>query len=129
MRAAATFWLLTLLAGAGCGSASQQARDAAETDPDKYRVVLENERVRVLRYHDNPGDATKLHHHPDFVLYALAPFRRRIELLDGRTRERDFQAGDVIWVPAETHVGRNTGQVDTDVLIVELKEPSAGESR
>jgi hypothetical protein len=28
-------------------------RDPVVTDGDKYSVVLENERVRVLRYHDN----------------------------------------------------------------------------
>ena len=31
-------------------------RDAVVTDPDKYSVVSENERVRVLRNHDKPGD-------------------------------------------------------------------------
>jgi hypothetical protein len=31
-------------------------QDAIETDGDKYSVVLENERVRVLKYHDKPGD-------------------------------------------------------------------------
>ena len=33
-------------------------QDAVVTDGDKYSVVLENERVRVLRYHDKPGDRT-----------------------------------------------------------------------
>jgi hypothetical protein len=33
-------------------------QDPVETDGDKYSVVLENERVRVLRYHDKPGDRT-----------------------------------------------------------------------
>ena len=34
------------------------AKDPLVTDGDKYSVVLENERVRVLRYHDKPGDRT-----------------------------------------------------------------------
>ena len=28
------------------------ADDAVKTDPDKYKIVLENERVRVLEYRD-----------------------------------------------------------------------------
>ena len=32
--------------------------DPAETNPDAYTVVFENERVRVLRYHDAPGHRT-----------------------------------------------------------------------
>ena len=52
------------------------ADDAVTTDPDKYKVVLENERVRVLEYRDKPGQKTSMHTHPDFVLQALAPFKR-----------------------------------------------------
>ena len=33
-------------------------QDAVETDGETYSVILENERVRVLRYHDKPGDRT-----------------------------------------------------------------------
>lgn len=32
--------------------------DPTITDPDKYRVVFENERVRVLEYRDEPGQRT-----------------------------------------------------------------------
>jgi hypothetical protein len=50
------------------------ARDPTETDPDKYKVVFENERVRVLEYRDGPGDRTP-HRHPDSVTYTLGPSR------------------------------------------------------
>ena len=30
--------------------------DPTQTDPDKYAVIFENERVRVLEYKDRPGD-------------------------------------------------------------------------
>ncbi|HVO66964.1 MAG TPA: hypothetical protein VMT12_10810 [Syntrophales bacterium] len=43
-------------------------QDPLVTDGDKYSVVLENGRVRVLRYHDKPGDRTLKHAHPDYVL-------------------------------------------------------------
>jgi hypothetical protein len=46
------------------------APDPVVTDGDKYTVVLETERVRVLRYHDTPGDRTLPHAHPDYVVYA-----------------------------------------------------------
>jgi hypothetical protein len=49
-------------------------QDPVVTDGDKYSVVLENERVRVLRYHDKPGDRTFPHYHPDYVLYAESSF-------------------------------------------------------
>jgi len=101
--------------------ASAATADPAESDPTLYQVVFENERVRVLRYHDRPGDRTSMHHHPDFVLLALGPFRRRLTFPDGTIRERAFRAGEVAWNGAQSHAGENIGDTDTDVLIVELK--------
>ena len=34
------------------------SRDPAVTDGDKYKVVLENDRIRVLEYRDSPGQRT-----------------------------------------------------------------------
>jgi hypothetical protein len=67
-------------------------QDAVETDGDKYSVVLENERVRVLEYHDKPGDRTSQHSHPDYVLYAVSSFKRRLTFPDGRKQEVDVKA-------------------------------------
>lgn len=111
------------------GAAKGALPSPTETDPDKYKVILDNERVRVFRYHDEPGAKTRLHHHEAFTLYALGPFKRRLTFADGTTKEREFKAGDVIWMEAQDHVGENTGTTSTDVLIVELKEPGTGSSQ
>lgn len=100
------------------------ARDAVETDGDKYSVVLENERVRVLRYHDRPGDRTSQHAHPDYVVYAESSFRRRLTFPDGRMQEIDVKAGGVVWMKGHVHIGENIGDTHTDVIMVELKETS-----
>lgn len=92
-----------------------------DTDPDKYSVALENERVRVLRYHDVPGAKTRAHHHPDSVLIAGSAFTRRLTFPDGSTKERTFKTGDLMWVPAQSHVGENVGSSETTVLLVECK--------
>jgi hypothetical protein len=49
---------------------------ASISNPDHYKVVFENERVRVLEYSDQPGDSTTPHEHPDSVMYTLTSFRR-----------------------------------------------------
>ena len=98
------------------------APDPTVSDGDKYHVVLENEYVRVLRYHDEPGQKTHPHHHPNaFIMYALAPFRRKLTFPDGRVRERVFAAGEADWVPAQTHSGENTGSAPTEGLLIEVK--------
>ncbi|MDD2266379.1 hypothetical protein [Sulfuricurvum sp.] len=100
------------------------AQDAVETDGDKYKVILENEKIRVLEYNDKPGDKTHQHHHPAFMLYALEPFKRKLTFPNGKQVEREFKKGEVIWMEEQVHVGENTGKTDTHVLIVEMKPPN-----
>lgn len=97
------------------------ALDSVVTDSDKYRVLFENEKVRVLEYSDQPGEKTHQHHHPAFVLYALSPFERKITLPDGKVIMRNFNAGDVIYSEQQTHIGENVGQTPTHVILVEMK--------
>ena len=98
-------------------------RDPAATNPDLYRVIMENDRVRVLEYRDRPGDRTTPHGHPDSVMVTLSSFRRR--LIDGdRSVDVDLTDGLVRWLSAQEHAGENIGDTETHVIFVELKEPS-----
>lgn len=97
-------------------------QDPVISDGDKYKVIMENDQVRVLDYLDKPGEKTSMHHHPDFVLYALSSFKRKLTLGNGDTIIREFKTGDVLWSPAQTHIGENIGETDTHVIIIELKD-------
>jgi beta-alanine degradation protein BauB len=97
------------------------ADDPVHTDGDKYKVKIDNDRVRVLEYKDLPGEKTNQHNHPAFVLVALSPFRRKITLPDGKAMIREFKAGDVFWSDAQTHVGENVGEWPTHVMMIEMK--------
>ena len=102
--------------------------DPTSTDPDKYRVVFENERVRVLEYRDEPGQKTSPHGHPDSVMVTLSSFERRLVAQDGTSRDVSLSPGEVRWLEAQTHSGENIGASPTHVVFVELKEapPSRG---
>jgi hypothetical protein len=97
------------------------ARDPVVTDGDKYKVVLENDRVRVLEYRDKPGQRTSPHYHPDYVLCSLSSFTRKFILSGGREAVRDVRPGDVVFGKAQSHIGENVGSTDTYVLLIELK--------
>jgi beta-alanine degradation protein BauB len=105
-----------------------RAQDPAKTDSDKYKVVLENERVRVLEYRDKPGDKTTMHAHPDFLVVARSAFKRQLTLPGGKTVVREFKPREVMWTDAHSHIGENVGDTDTHVLIFELKEPRKAQS-
>ena len=103
-------------------------KDPVVTDPQLYRVVWENERVRVLEYRDGPGDSTHPHVHPDSVMVTLSSFQRVISA-GGREAPVDLEAGQVRWLDAQEHQGRNVGQTATHSVFIELKEPRPGAAR
>ncbi|HZK50697.1 MAG TPA: cytoplasmic protein, partial [Actinomycetota bacterium] len=75
--------------------------DPTQSDPDKYRVVFENERVRVLEYRDEPGAKTRPHSHPDSVMITLSGFDRRL-IMGDQNREVTLEPAEVRWLDAQT---------------------------
>lgn len=103
------------------------SQDPVVSNPSLYRVVMENERVRVLEYRDRPGERTTPHRHPDSVMITLSSFRRRLHA-GGTSRDVAMEAGTTAWLAAQEHAGENIGETETHVMFVELKESgSAGE--
>ena len=101
--------------------------DPTQTDPDRYKVIFENDRVRVLEYRDRPGDRTSPHGHPDSVMYTLSSFERRL-IKGDQHRDVQLDAGQVVWIAAQEHAGENIGTTESHSIFVELKEPGPGSS-
>ncbi|MCK6431283.1 MAG: hypothetical protein L6Q72_19680 [Burkholderiaceae bacterium] len=124
--------ILALFAALGVGREAL-AQDAVTADPRSFRVVLENDRVRVLEYKSGPGLGVcgqGMHYHPDRVTVSLTGAKVRIANADGRTVVRDIPPGHVFFAPAETHATENIGGAGARTYIVELKgegwKPSTG---
>ena len=64
--------------GRRSATSGSPASGAPATNPDHYRPIFENARVRVLEYTDLPGDVTTPHDHPDSLMYTVSSFRRRL---------------------------------------------------
>lgn len=86
-------------------------------------MLFENDRVRVLAYSDTPGTVSTPHRHPDSVMVTLSSFNRRLSMGE-RSFDTAQPAGTAVWLAAQEHFGENTGDTDTRVIFVELKEPS-----
>lgn len=96
--------------------------DAMQAAPDVHRVLLENDRVRVLEYRLRPGDRGDLHAHPDNVVYHLeGRFTARSTSPDGDAREFDVEPDMCLWSPASAHVFESIGGEEARGLIIELK--------
>lgn len=119
--------LLALLASLGAADAAQ-AQDAAAVQPRAYRVVLENDKMRVLEFISRPGMGvcgTGIHSHPAHLSIALSAAKVRVKTGEGKTFVGENKLGDVFWSEAETHETENITGKDVRALMVELKAPTA----
>jgi len=104
------------------------AQDPVPLYPENYKVLLENDRVRVMEFTLRQGATEDFHSHPAAVTYVLSPFKIRFTFPDGRTIVREAKAGDVLYGEAVTHSPLNIGDTDARGIIVEMKVPAAKSS-
>ena len=100
---------------------STAAQDPVPRYPENYKVLLENDRVRVLDFQLKKGAKEDFHAHPAAVTYVLAPFKIRFTFPDGATRIREAKAGDLFYGDALTHASENIGDTDAHGLLIEMK--------
>jgi len=98
------------------------AATAPTVPPKGHRVLLENDKIRVLDMRIRPGQATGMHSHPPCVVYALSAARVRFSLPDGTSREVDTPQGAATWSQGGWHDVENIGETDDWGIIVELKD-------
>jgi quinol monooxygenase YgiN/quercetin dioxygenase-like cupin family protein len=97
------------------------AQDPVPLYPQNYKVLLENDRVRVLDFQLKKGAKEDFHAHPAAVTYVITAFKIRFTFPDGSTRIREAKAGDVFYGDALTHASENIGDTDAHGLLVEMK--------
>src|SRR5262245_48756398 len=110
----------------GCYSARGEGQDPLKIYPENYKVIVENEHVRVLDFQLKKGAKETTHMHPAHVVYVLTGFKIRFTFPDGNTAIRETKDGDVLYSDAVAHASENIGQTDASGILVELKS-SAGQ--
>jgi quercetin dioxygenase-like cupin family protein len=96
-------------------------QDATDVAPDIYKVLFENERLRLLEVRMAPGAESALHAHPDYLVYALAGGKVKLTAGSGESAEVDINQGDTMWRDAEEHSALNVGETELVAIFVELK--------
>jgi beta-alanine degradation protein BauB len=97
------------------------AQDPVKIAPDKYKVILNNDKVRVLEVRLKPGDKSAMHSHPNYVIYSFTNSTVKFTFKDGKTADVKTKAGECMWRNAESHAVENTGKNEVHVLNIELK--------
>src|SRR5919108_6572660 len=85
------------------------AQDVVKVAPEAYKVLFENDRVRVLEYRIKPGERDAMHSHPAYLIYPFTSAKAKFTFPDGKTIEREGEAGQVMWHETETHAIENVG--------------------
>lgn len=95
--------------------------DAAREDPEHTTLILEDDRVRVLRTRVAPGDTAPIHGHGERVTVILEGDRMRTTKEGGGPSESDVKTGDTsIGMPVR-HSATNVGKIVHDAITIELK--------
>ncbi len=105
--------------------AEEPIPDPAAVYPNNYRVLLENDCVRVMDFRLRAGDSERPHRHPAHVLYVLEGFEIEFTFPDGTKGMRAAKAGDVLFSNPVVHSPLNVGGTDAHGILVELKNPAA----
>ena len=103
-------------------------QDPVPIYPENYKVIMENDRVRVLDFQLKKGAKENAHSHPAHVVYVITGFKIRFTFPDGSTRIRETNSGDVLFSEAVIHASENIGDTDAHGILVELKTPPSGET-
>src|SRR5437764_5274986 len=93
------------------------ATDAATAAPNVYRVLFENERVRLLEARVKPGDSSTLHAHPNYPIYTLEDGKVTFTSASGDTVDVDLKAGQTMWREAEEHAAKKPGSTEVVALL------------
>jgi len=102
------------------------AQDPLSMYPENYRVLLENDRVRVLDFRLARGAREQMHTHPAHLAVFLEEFTIRFTLPDGSHPLREGRPHQVSWSDGVTHASENIGTSDAHGILVELKELACG---
>ena len=106
-------------------AAPAAAQDPTETDSKHYKIVLENEDVRVLHITYGAGETSVMHEHPDAVFVSTTSNRMRMHLPDGSSVEMEINANEPMWTPAGPHRPENLSDNAISGYLIELKHSSA----
>jgi len=113
------FFAIAIVCLAGSAALAQ---DPVKVDPKHYKVLMENDQVRVLHIHYGPHEKSVMHFHPDSVVVYVTDIHGKFNFPDGKSTDASGNAGDTLKTPAVTHLPENTGDKAFDAVLVEFKK-------
>ena len=95
------------------------SRHPTKAAPEVFKVLFENERVRVVELNVKKGTRLGMHKHPAYFAYAVTPFDYKSTSEGGKTERRKVKKSGVDWSEGESHSVEF--MAPARALVVELK--------
>ncbi len=122
----ATVVFSLLITTYGVHSKSVEAKegvDPVEVSPETYKVILDNDYIRVLEISAKPGDRDEMHSHPVNAWYAVEGAKIRLHTPDGDSKDVDITPGTANFQDSiDMHSMENIDDTDLKLIMVELKD-------
>jgi hypothetical protein len=106
----------------GAATAAKTTLDPVKLDPKHYKIVINNDKVRVLRAKYGPHEKSVMHEHPASVAVFMNDGHSKFNLPDGTSQNNDFKAHQAVWADAGKHLPENVGDTAFEVIVIELKK-------
>lgn len=98
------------------------AQDPIQANPDMYKVLVDNEEVRIYEGRFMPGTKSAMHTHAGkHYVYAITAATMTVNPQQGESRTVTVKAGEMIESQPETHSSTNSGSTEVRLLIIEPK--------
>lgn len=122
MKAIYTILMSVLIGLFLLSSPDMCAQDPMKVGPIVYKkILLENDKVRIMSVEFAPGQAMPMHSHPQHSGYILSGGTIQITEKGKPAQIFNLKTGDALYFPAITHMGKNIGKTTIKLVITEIK--------
>jgi quercetin dioxygenase-like cupin family protein len=117
-------FLAGLIVGLSVSALTLLAQHLASEKVVQPQPIVDNQKVKVVRWVLKPGEGTPLHTHTlDHISVVIHGSTLRDVAADGAAKENVQKAGDAVFVPGtgRTHSFANAGRETFESISIELK--------
>ena len=116
------FYILLLLT-ISCSSTKEKFLNPEEESPDVYKVLFDNEDVKVLEVTFAPGQSDNMHDHHPMTIHVIKGGKVQGTLPDGTVSEREIPDGFTgHQAKGVRHQMKNIGNNEMKILLIEEKK-------
>ncbi len=100
---------------------TESGMEKASASQTTTKVLLENDKFRVVETWAKPGEKNEMKARPDRISYHFNDGTQKIHYPDGKTEVLELKAGTALFRKAATNSAENIGKTETHNLLINLK--------